>query len=293
MFCIGVTVIMRNFQHGKPIELDKDGNLVPVPAVHCQVFIKNEFSDLSPVYYGEAVVSRDYFEVNHLRTVSCINLFYVEDGTCYLELDDKEYIVKQGDFFVVPMGANAQLVPMGEHTMTHRWIGFTGALSSDFVAFPTVFTLPPQLTERLYSSETATRNLASRLVSDLYLIHSYMKESISEKPNYVQKVIDYISTSYMKKISIVQIAAELNLDRYYLTKLFKSKMHMSIQDYIVSFRVAKGKRYLKHNYSVTDAARLSGFCNRSNFSKAFNRELGVSPSQWVKLTKKDVWNRPK
>ena len=66
---------------------------------------------------------------------------------------------------------------------------------------------------------------------------------------------------------------------------------MSIQDYILQFRLAKAKRYLKHNFTVTDTAHLCGFNDRANFTKIFTREIGCSPTEWVKILDWEGWNK--
>lgn len=283
---------MKNIYATKPIQDDPAQRAIAEAAIEFQIYIKHDFTDLNPVYYGEATISREYFSITYLRTVHCTNLFFVIDGTCTLYLNGAEMTVNKGDFFVVPLGADARLIPIEQYSMTHRWIGFGGARSFDFFNFPPVFTLPPQIMDRLYDPAQKTRNLGSRLTSDLFLIHSYLKEECSKDLGYVQQVINYVSTEYMNKISVTELAKSFNLDRYYLSKLFKSKMNMSIQDYILQFRIAKAKRYLKHNFTVTDAARLCGFCNRVNLSKAFTREIGCSPTQWVKYLSASDANGP-
>lgn len=48
------------------------------------------------------------------------------------------------------------------------------------------------------------QNLASRLDSNLYLVHSVMQVPEENEPDYVQKVLDRIHTSYMEKLTVTQ-----------------------------------------------------------------------------------------
>lgn len=283
---------MKNFYAPKPFSDDPLDRVNAAKAIKNMIFIKENFIDLNPLMFAEATISKDYCDKTHLSTAYGTNIFYVIDGSCMFSLNGTECVVKKGDFFITPKGSYAMLYLLDDSEMHHSWISFDGTLAFDFSQFPSVFTLPQHIVDRLHTPDEKTRNLGSRLTSDLFLIHGYMKEQTIENPSYVQKVIDYISVSYMDKISVADIAATVNLDRYYLSKLFKAEMNMSIQDYLVQFRIVKSQLYLKHNFTVTDAARLCGFNDRSNFTKAFTREIGISPAQWVKLMKKDPLNGP-
>ena len=181
------------------------------------------------------------------------------------------------------------MVSSASESWDYRWLGFTGTLSHDFLHFPTVFHLPDEIRTRLYLYEypVHVQNLASRLSSDLYLIHSIMHGPEENEPDYVQKVLNRIHASYMKKLTVTQMAEEFNLNRSHLTRLFKAQMDMSIQDYLTYYRLAEAKRYLKHNYSVSETAQLCGFGDHVNFYKVFLRAVGCSPTDWKKQVKQN------
>ena len=76
------------------------------------------------------------------------------------------------------------------------------------------------------------------------------------------------------------IATEINLDRRYLSRIFKQKKGKTIQEYIIWVRIEKAKRFLNQGRTVTEAARLTGYNNVNNFSKMFKKKTGVSPGNW-------------
>lgn len=289
---------MRKNYSGKPIsdmELARDRTSLALNDYN--IFLKQDLTDLNPVSVGQCRRSNNSWDSqrNNIHTTDCTNLYYILDGSGTLFLNDECYAVKAGDFFVVPLGARATLTtPMSSaQHIPHRWIGFIGTLSHDFECFPIPFTLPPEVVAQLCDPAKEIRNLESRLTADLFLIHSYMKEPQEHKPDYVQKIVNLVNASYMEKLSVTQMAKDFGLDRCHLSRLFKTKMNMSIQDYILQFRLAKAKRYLKHNFSVTDTAHLCGFNDRANFTKLFTREIGCSPTEWVDILDWESWNRPR
>ena len=254
-----------------------------------QIFIKGELKDLNPISFGEGENKPE--KTHKLLTQNCTLLFYSpwEKGT--LLLNGKRIPIHKNELFVVPLGAEAYLY--STKSWHHQYIGFTGTLSHDFWEFPLPFTLPEHISSKLYLPQDSDRNLAFRLLSDLYLIYSYMREPKQENPDYVQRIINKINTSYMEKLSVAQMAQELGLNRSHLSRVFTARMHMSIQDYILQVRISEAKRYLTHGYSITDTALLSGFSSRTTFSNTFLRETGRTPISWKKNVLQDPSNRPK
>jgi AraC-like DNA-binding protein len=83
----------------------------------------------------------------------------------------------------------------------------------------------------------------------------------------------------MRSIRIEDIAKQLNLDRRYLTRLFKEKTGQSIQEYLIQVRLEEAVQCLQNGYSVSDTAILCGYEDVSNFSKMFKKRYGISPAQ--------------
>lgn len=284
---------MRNNYSGKPITKNElDRNIDALGQNTFNLFIKQDLSDICPVSAGECNYATDGQGAS-IHTADCTNLYYIMEGKGTLFINNEPVRVKAGDFFIVPLGAKAYMQADSNNNLPHRWIGFTGVLTHDFERFPRPFTLPEDVVAHLCDPRTDGRNLGSRLAADLFLIHSIMQEPEENEPDYVQKVVNWVNMSYNQKISVTEMARTLGLDRCHLSRLFKTKMNMSIQDYILSYRLAKAKRYLKHNYSIADTAQLCGFTDRANFSKLFAREIGCSPTEWVKIIDWEGWNKPR
>lgn len=256
-----------------------------------QALIKNPARYIIPASVGQVKISPSV--QRDVNTKTLIHLYYSHSGSGLFQLEDQTFSIKAGDFFIVPVGAKNLLQASAKESWDYRWIGFTGTLSHDFLLFPTVFRLPDEIRQRLYVYEypQVVQNLASRLASDLYLVHSVMQVPEENEPDYVQKVLNRIHTSYMEKLTVTQMAEEFNLNRSHLTRLFKAKMNMSIQDYLLQYRLSEAKRYLKHNYSVSEAARLCGFGDHVNFYKVFSRVVGYSPTDWKKQIEQNQHRR--
>lgn len=246
-----------------------------------QFLLKQNLQDLNPISVGEADCPPGHSTKLDMHTSSVLH--YVRRGRGTLHIKDKVYPVETGQFFLVMIGENAVCTSDQNEPWEYQWICFTGVLSHDFAQLPPVFSLPEEIVSRLFDLRHPEENMGIRVASDLLLLHSKLIKPKQSPRDYVQQVIGYVQTSYMRKLSIAQLAKELGIDRCHLSRLFKEKMHTSIQDYILRFRISESKRYLKYGYSIKETALLCGFSDPSNFTRLFTREEEISPSQWKKI----------
>lgn len=250
-------------------------------AKNYQILLKQNFQDLNPITIGEAECPPGQKTRLDMRTSNVLH--YVRRGRGTLHIKDRVYPVETGQFFLVMLGENAVCVSDPNDPWEYQWIGFTGVLSHDFAQLPPVFSLPEDMVARLYDLRSPEDNMGPRLASDLFLLHSQLIKPNQPKRNYVQQTINYVQTSYMRKLSVTALAKELGVDRSHLSRQFKSQMNISIQDYILRIRLSEAKRYLKFGYSIKETALLCGFNDPPNFTRLFHREEGISPTQWKKM----------
>lgn len=255
------------------------------------ITVKTALKDISPLAIGQARLNPG--QQAETASLCCVTLFFSCEGSGSFKLNDIRYHVKKHEFFVLPIGSLTFLCADSKTGWAYRWISFSGALAQDFMAFPTVFPLPEDLISTLYDPTEGECNLASRLAVDLYHIHTIMHKPEEKNPDYVQSVINRINTSYMEKLTVTEMADELGLNRSHLSRLFKARMDITIQEYIVHFRTRKAKQYLLNGYSISDTAQLCGFGDSVNFSRAFLKETGCRPTIWLKYMKQDSYNRPR
>ena len=169
----------------------------------------------------------------------------------------------------------------------YRWIGFDGELSHKFADFEPVISVSedhfPCVAELSDTDGTQEYILAGKL----FHLFSEIIAGRKHRNHYVRQVHDYIKSSYMNDIHVEQIAASLNLDRRYLSRLFKQKMGQTIQEYLITVRIEEAKRHLAEGRSVAETALLCGYADVCNFSKMFKRICGVSPANWRKESSED------
>lgn len=122
--------------------------------------------------------------------------------------------------------------------------------------------------------------VAIQLMTILAQNHTTQTQS---KPDSLQKAIEYIHRHISEDLSIDGIASACYTSKYYLCRLFKKKMRMTIMEYILQTRLTMAKELLsKGELSVTQISYDCGFCSPSYFSRIFKETVGISPIKYRK-----------
>lgn len=94
-----------------------------------------------------------------------------------------------------------------------------------------------------------------------------------------------LSTKIMKekfkeKITISDIASELNMSVANFSSKFKRLMNMTPNDYLTNIKLQEAKKLLR-NKNVTEVAYDLGYENISHFILLFKRKFGLTPKQYI------------
>ena len=83
--------------------------------------------------------------------------------------------------------------------------------------------------------------------------------------------------------TIPQLARAVHINECYLKKGFREMYGCSVFDFVQQQRVQKARHLLlEGRHSIQDIALELGYSNTSNFTNAFRKLNGCSPSDWVK-----------
>jgi YesN/AraC family two-component response regulator len=103
----------------------------------------------------------------------------------------------------------------------------------------------------------------------------------NSKEQYIAQVVHFIEVNYANKITIQSIAQFVGLQRSYLSSLFKEVIGISLQDYLISYRIRKACELLSGtSLLVGDIARSVGYEDPLLFSKMFKKSMLLSPTQY-------------
>ncbi len=105
-------------------------------------------------------------------------------------------------------------------------------------------------------------------------------ESVNRK-YVVEQIVSYFDDHYNEKISLDQIAENMYLSPFYISKIFKSETGDTPIRHLINIRLEKAKEQLEGGWegSIQEVAASVGYDDAYHFSKLFKKRYGISPSQ--------------
>lgn len=98
----------------------------------------------------------------------------------------------------------------------------------------------------------------------------------------VQSGLDYIENNLKTELSAQELADSAGFSLYHYYRLFQRFVGMPVQQYIIRRRLLNAIFEIGSGKKMIDAAFDYGFDSYAGFYKAFRRELGCSPSEYLK-----------
>lgn len=100
-------------------------------------------------------------------------------------------------------------------------------------------------------------------------------------------ILEYIELNINNKITIDNISKRFSFNRYYLMKLFKKELNISIIDYINSLRIYNSLKDIRNNNPLLKVAIKNGFYSLEYFSEMFKNIVGINPSTYKRIINYD------
>ncbi|MCH5272610.1 MAG: helix-turn-helix transcriptional regulator [Lachnospiraceae bacterium] len=232
-------------------------------------------------------------------------LMVVTDGTLYIADHAREYAVQKGEYLLMgptPFqhgtrsgGCNFYWLHFGYHneqqdhdTLTeadeykpgHLLIPVTGTLSS----LERIIILMKQLqdSDRRYKDATLNRYLCSALLSEIgaQSRHNANRDKQLKEQLY-SDILDYISWHIQENLRIPDIAAHFGYNEKYLTTFFKKYAGITLKQHLLQTKMEVAKSSLSETTQpISQIAYSLGFSDAHNFSNAFHKITGLSPSEY-------------
>jgi YesN/AraC family two-component response regulator len=104
----------------------------------------------------------------------------------------------------------------------------------------------------------------------------------SESQRLVQRAMAFIHEHYQEDISRGAIAQELCVNEQYLSRCFKNELGIGPMAYLSRYRMDQAKKLLltRDDLSITQVAMKVGLSSQSYFSRLFQQETGISPTEF-------------
>jgi AraC-like DNA-binding protein len=109
----------------------------------------------------------------------------------------------------------------------------------------------------------------------------HKRELQSRQRKLVVKAKKYIDKNFKAPIHLEDVAMELQVSPFYLSRLFSRNSDFSLVEYLTKVRLNEAEKLLLDGrYNVNDIAQMVGYENGNYFSKVFKKHFGISPSKF-------------
>jgi ligand-binding sensor domain-containing protein/signal transduction histidine kinase/DNA-binding response OmpR family regulator len=141
-----------------------------------------------------------------------------------------------------------------------------------------------KLLKTLITNIIDNREKLKKLYSENNFSHIDQFEVNKPDKRFINKVKELLDSNIQdENFSVTLLAQNLNMSNTQLHRKFSGILGVSPGDYIRSYKLSVAKDFLeKTDYTVEEIAYKIGFKHASNFSRAFQRQFNVFPSQYRK-----------
>lgn len=125
------------------------------------------------------------------------------------------------------------------------------------------------------------------LASEIVKLTRMVKKSKThpEHSPHVRRCVRHINENLGEKLTVSALADICGISPDYLSQVFKEEMGEVLSVYITRKKLECAKNMLAQNKNSCEIAQALGFSSQSHFITAFKRLYGMTPLQYLKLTK--------
>ncbi|MEI3227578.1 MAG: AraC family transcriptional regulator [Lachnospiraceae bacterium] len=226
----------------------------------------------------------------------------VTQGVLYIADSHKEYVVKKGEYILMSpdrfqhgyQQSDCQFywlhfqIPEDSYEVQHpKQIPEAGNIvlpAYGSLSIPErIIVLMKQLqdSDRRYHNLLLNNSLTSAIIYELYSQGSvYRKLNEPKKSAQIYNdITDYIIYHACENIRVSQIADYFGYNEKYLTTFFRRQSGISLKQFMMQAKMDAAKAELTDtNHSISQIAYNVGFSDSHNFTNAFKKITGLSPS---------------
>ncbi len=256
----------------------------------------NEYLNVQMLGFEECTKSK----LNRKHTFEGNSLHFILSGKGYID----GIQIGKNDCFMIKKGHLAEYFPDSNDPWTYCWINFDGkmadkllettGLNTDVCTFSIqntdlVFNHIKSAIDFNYQSTDVTMHINAVLLEIFASLATikpelYTGKTESVRENRVKRSIEYITKHYKEKDCIATLSKVENVNKRYLSRLFKEHSDLSPQGHMIKLRIEEAKILLKtRTYPINAVGEAVGYDDVLQFSKIFKKHTGMSPTQYRNL----------
>lgn len=273
--------------------------------------------DLNPRFLFSCTVKRTEDEENY-HFHDFVELVVILKGEGIFFIDGKTYPVREGNLLILNPGVYHKSLVCREASCpaTECYLAFSGVEFCNcvpgtlplFADGRRIIQMPDKMRQEVFRLCAAVERegaqfrpgryfmLKAYLIQILCLIareqqaekdqkrktregsQQYVFKSASKK-YVVERIMEYMENHYREKISLDQIAANMYLSPYYISRIFKSETGDTPINYLISLRMEHARDLMDAapEIPIQSVAAAVGYEDAYHFSKQFKKYFGLSP----------------
>jgi len=271
-----------------------------------------ELGSLRLYQIGENILEQNGEMFEHFQ--HCNEISYIVSGQADFYVNGKKQTLKQGDIHIVSKGTKHKITVSPQGRLRYIYLGFdiipddvdgnmvnyyntiiSDVLQDSGIMFTTFNQFISEIrNEREYSFDLYGAYMWLILIY-IYRLHTETNarqtrinstENIDLVGGTVFNIVKYIDSNIVFITKVSDVADSLNYSHSYISRIFKSKMNMTIKDYINKKKIETATELIKSGkLKMSEISDYLHFDSYRSFNKVFNRVLGVSPSEYLKNIK--------
>ena len=239
---------------------------------------------------------------------------YVEKGSCRVLVDDKEYVLEEGDFIAILKGSSYFLRNVTEDAPSKTTLicgyfellaGTNQSLSDSFPDVQIIShkdisqssrmkkiinMLCDEVNSDLLGAKSAVKSLADLFFT--YVLRNILKSANVEKgvlaglsDTHLVKALTAFHTDFHKSWSLETLACEAGLSRTKFVSRFRDIIGVTPGAYMTQWRMNwAAAELLSTENIIYDIALSTGYQSDAAFCRVFKQQFGVPPSEFRKVT---------
>ena len=242
----------------------------------------------------------DWHSIPHAHNYT--ELFYIIGGNGQFQIDDEQFPVRAHQLVIVNPNILHTERSYEAHPLEYIVLGIEGleiSLPETSEGRYCVYTFSPT-NKVLHCMQSILREMQDREPEHQIVCQAYMDilvvQLMRSTSASMAQVSDpsagnrqcatirrYIDNHYKEPLTLDLLAAEVNVNKYYLAHTYKQTYGTSPINYMIARRIEEGKRLLTEtDLALSQISGILGFSSASYFSQSFRKAEGISPVEYRK-----------